>query len=71
MPIANIFHSPPHGDNHRSYPYMAFSSDAEWQVAKAKFMAKYGQEPEYIFTDGPLLLVGPVPSQGEDKIAVS
>jgi hypothetical protein len=60
-----VCHSPPHGDNHRGYHYLAFSADADWELAAERFEAKYGSPPQYIFTSKGLLLVGPIPDESQ------
>ena len=48
--------TPPQG-----HPYLAFTIDTDQEVARDRFVDKYGTDPQYIFTSGNLLLVGPVP----------
>ena len=41
--------------------YLAFSIDTDEDAATIRFIERFGQPPEYIFEDGLLLLLGPIP----------
>ena len=45
----------------RGSPYMAFSSDSDRKMAVLRFKDKYSADPQHVFTDRGLLLIGPVP----------
>jgi len=42
--------------------YLAFTLDTDEETATQRFIERFGTPPEYIFEDGILLLLGPVPN---------
>jgi len=41
--------------------YLAFTIDTDKELARIRFVAKYGKEPEVIIEGNNVLLLGPVP----------
>ena len=42
--------------------YLAFSIRTDEEAATARFIERFGQPPEFIFEDGIMLLLGPIPT---------
>ena len=45
--------------------WLAFSPDTPPDVARRRFVERYGAEPREVLAAGALLLVGPLPGRGE------
>jgi len=47
--------------------YLAFALGTDRELAKIRFKAKYGVDPERVFDGNNLLLLGPVPKENDNE----
>jgi hypothetical protein len=47
----------------RGAAFLAWTGNPDLAVVRSRFLARFGQEPEQIFEDGPYTLAGPTPDQ--------